>query len=98
MLLKSVDTIIVLFSHGEGSFFGGVFFFGGEAFFVVLQATPQWTELRLPLSEFQVDPDNRRDGKLQVDQLTEILIADPGAISEGADGSRRVWFSEWTFN
>jgi len=67
---------------------------GGEGFFVVLQATDEWTEARLPLSEFQVDGDKRRDGKLQADQLTEILIADPGAISEVANGSRRIWLSE----
>jgi hypothetical protein len=68
-----------------------------EPFFVVLQAQSKWSEIAISLSDFQVDGEKARDGELQIDQVTNILVADPGAVTEGMNGSRQVWIAEWSF-
>ncbi len=65
----------------------------GEAFFTLLNPTPDWQTLTIPLADFQVDPKKARDGKLEPARISKWLIADPqGGI--GGGGSRTVMIGD----
>jgi len=70
---------------------------GGETFFTTVDIGQTWKRYRLPLSSLQPDPKKRRDGRLEPDQVNQLLIADPAATN-GSRGKRQVWLSGWRFD
>lgn len=69
---------------------------GGETFFVMLEPGPDWTDVNINLADLKPDPAKRKDGVLQPDRLTKLLIAD-SAGRDKAKGRRNIWFERWAF-
>jgi hypothetical protein len=68
----------------------------GETFFVMVEPGSDWTDVSLELASFKPDPAKKRDGVLQVDQISKLLIADQGG-RDRPDGRRDVWLARWRF-
>ena len=68
----------------------------GEAFFTEISPGRDWAQVTIDLKSLRPDPKKRKDGVLQAQRLTKLLLADAGARS-GASGSRRIWISDWVF-
>lgn len=62
----------------------------GEAFYVVVRPSKEWTDVKVPWGEFTVDGGKKRNGTLESDRLVRILLADPTGKDQKADGSRYV--------
>jgi hypothetical protein len=62
----------------------------GEAFYTMLQPKKNWTHYELPWSKFQLDPEKRRNGQLDRNQIKRIMLADGAAADRGLTGSRVV--------
>lgn len=84
-------------SDREGPIFVQLEEQGGETFFVMLEPAPDWTEVTIDLASMQPDPAKRKDGVLQPERVTKLLVAD-SAGRDKAQGRRSVWFSRWTFD
>ncbi|WP_457424710.1 hypothetical protein [Roseateles sp. P5_E7] len=69
---------------------------GGETFFAMVEPGSDWADLSIDLASFKPDPAKRRDGVLQVDQISKLLIADQGG-RDRPEGRREVWLSRWRF-
>jgi hypothetical protein len=69
---------------------------GGEAFFTQLVPSTEWRQVRIKASEFQLDAKKKKNGRLEMDQIRQILIADP-AGGGGASGQRTIQFADWSF-
>jgi hypothetical protein len=48
----------------------------GEAFFHLVQPGRKWVHQKLLWSKFQVNPEKKRGGRLDPDQIVRVLIAD----------------------
>lgn len=70
----------------------------GETFFVMAEpgSGDDWADLSIDLARFKPDPAKRRDGVLQIDQVSKLLIADQGG-RDRAEGRREVWLARWRF-
>jgi len=69
----------------------------GETHYVVLFVSAEWQEVDVRLKDLNVDPQKKRDGVLQIEDLRQVLLADNAGESEKAQGSRSVWFTNWRF-
>ena len=69
---------------------------GGESFYTLVRATPHWVKHAVGLSDFQLDPSGRTNGKLDLGAVELIEMAE-GAGAEGAKGSRTIWFADIRF-
>jgi len=68
---------------------------GGEAFFVALNVRRKWRTLQLNLADFKLDPKTRRNGRLQPERITQILLADTGDGAPSGGQRRKVWIANW---
>ena len=68
----------------------------GEAFFTIIQPTSSWQKYTYSFSELMLDEAKRQDGRLDANQISQLLIADEGG-QEGKSGRRNVWFADWMF-
>ncbi len=69
----------------------------GETHFLILLVSDAWEQVEVDLKDFNVDPQKRRDGRLQIDDVRQILVADNAAESGEVEGARSVWFADWRF-
>lgn len=89
--LRGRDTMVILArSTRPGPILIQLEEHGGEAFYYPLQPSTEWTEYELPFSEFAVSAETRQDGLLSVESIVKLLIADAGAVTEGASGDRAI--------
>ena len=68
----------------------------GEAFFALITAGSKWQRVTLKLSELSLDATKKRNGKLDADQVSTVLLAD-AAGRENASGNRTLWFADLSF-
>ena len=66
----------------------------GEKFYKIITLTRDWKQFDLRLTDLTLNKDKVADGRLDVDQVTRIVIVDFSALSSG---SRTLWFSDWEF-
>lgn len=69
---------------------------GGEAFFVMLDPQADWADVTIDLASLKPDPAKKKDGKLQPERITKLLLADSNGRDK-ATGKRSVWFARWSF-
>lgn len=69
----------------------------GEAFFLVVRPTKEWTTVRAAWREFTADKTKKRNGTLEPERLTRVTIADSAASSQKVSGSRYVDLSRLEF-
>jgi hypothetical protein len=70
---------------------------GGEAFFTMVDADLAWQPVSRDLTALGPDPKKRTDGRLDVDQVVKILVADSAGALEGVRGARTIWIADWVF-
>jgi len=70
----------------------------GEAFFAVLQVGTAWERAEIAVANLSVDPEKKRDGRLDVGEVVKIIVADWTGRSAGATGQRSIWFADWEFS
>jgi hypothetical protein len=68
----------------------------GEAFFEMVFVGTEWKEIHFELDALRVDPEKKRDGRLDPSKISQILIAD-NAGAEKAKGKRTIWLSDLGF-
>lgn len=66
----------------------------GQTFFAMIEPREAWTDVSVELRSLQPDPAKRKDGMLQPERLTKLLVADP-AGRDDATGRRTVWIQSW---
>jgi len=66
----------------------------GEKFYKIITLARNWKQFDLRLTDLTLNKDKVANGRLDVDQVTRIVIVDFSALSSG---SRTVWFSDWEF-
>jgi len=69
----------------------------GETHYLILSVSDSWKQVDVDLKNFNVDPKKQRDGRLQIDDVRQILVADNAAESGKIEGTRSVWFADWRF-
>jgi len=69
----------------------------GERFYTIITADSGWKKLSLRLEDFELNKDKVVDGRLNVDQITKILVLDVSSVGSKANGKRTLWFSDWEF-
>ena len=63
---------------------------------MIVPVGTEWEKFEYRLSEMSVDEAKKQDGKLNINHISSILIADSAAMGR-EEGSRSVWFAEWAF-
>ena len=92
--LAGRETLKIRFrSDHEGALFLQLQERDGEAFFTLLDVGTDWRTKTIPLATFTVDPQKKRDGRLDPADVSQWLIADAQSDADG-DGTRTVWISE----
>lgn len=70
---------------------------GGETYFLIVDVSEQWQQVDISLMDLKVDPEKKRDGVLQIEDVRQLLVADNAAQNGPVRGSRSVWFADWGF-
>jgi hypothetical protein len=82
-------------SDREGQLFVQLEEQSGETFFTMVDADTTWRNVRRELTALAPDPQKRKDGRLDADQVIRILVADSAGALQGARGARTIWLSDW---
>ena len=92
-------TSVALRSNREGPIMVQLEEEGGEAFFAIVMVGKDWRVTQLKTSDFKVDPAKTQDNRLAMENVKQILIADPAATSDDTKttGNRDIWFADWKF-
>jgi len=69
---------------------------GGEAFYAIINTEATWKIVELRLDSLSIDNDKRRNGKIEPDELVEIMFADPEGTNRKG-GKRKIWLSDLEF-
>ena len=69
----------------------------GETFFILVNPTRNWQQVQRSLADFSPDPQKRKDGRLDPNQVVKILLADSAGALSNARGARTVWVADWVF-
>ena len=84
--VKSVQPSYILVAVEES---------GGESYWAVFKTSSDWQQQQLSFASFQRDEKKKKeDGKLQVENIIGITIADARAL-EGANGPQQIWIANW---
>ena len=67
----------------------------GDAYFTIVDAGRDWRDVSLRWSDFGAEPNKGSSGKLRPGTITNIVLADEGKAAATADGTRRIWISNW---
>lgn len=68
----------------------------GEAFYAVIDVSTQWKKITLPIGSLSLDKAKKRNGRLEMDHVTKITIADAGGRASNK-GNKTVLISDWNF-
>lgn len=71
---------------------------GGETHFLIVDASEQWKQVDVSLTELKIDPKKKRDGELRSEDVRRVLVADNAAQAREVQGRRTVWFADWRFD
>jgi hypothetical protein len=69
----------------------------GEAHYIVLVVSEEWQHVDVGLRDLNLDPQKKRDGVLQIEDVRQVLLADNSGESGKTQGKRSVWFADWRF-
>ncbi|MGQ8367329.1 hypothetical protein [Glaciecola sp. 1036] len=69
----------------------------GEAFYAVVQPGEKSKSISISINDMVVDNSKAKNRKLEVHLINKITIADAGAVTENAKGSREIWISRLRF-
>ncbi len=68
----------------------------GEAFYLVTDVGTEWKKVNIPVSSLNPDKAKKKNGRLEMDHVTRITIADAGGRAS-SKGDRTVLISDWNF-
>lgn len=67
----------------------------GEKFYKIITAGKEWRQLALRMADLALNEDKVVNGRLDVNQVTKIVVLDFSAVRGKARGKRTVWFADW---
>jgi hypothetical protein len=68
----------------------------GEAFYQIIKATKEWTDISITLADMKLNDDKVENRKLEIDKISRVIVIDLVGLGR-ASGKRSIWFANWGF-
>ena len=63
---------------------------GGETFFAQVEPAQNWGPIEIKLKDMTPDPQKRQNGKLEVQNIKSIMLADGASEKKAVSGNRTI--------